>query len=99
MSRYTYAGDAPVLFSHYLDVTDPERVTTLLAEPGKTYEIKQAEGLTQIQPDGQFTEAELPMPPDDNWAAAVEAKLTDGEHVVGAKAAKQTGKKIAEENG
>ena len=96
--KATYNGDAPVLFSHYLDVTDPEHVTTLLAEPGKTYEIKQAEGHTQIQPDGQFTDAKLPMPPSDDWTAAVEAKLTDGEHVVGAKAAKQAGKKITEES-
>jgi hypothetical protein len=70
MSRYTYAGDAPVLFSHYLDVTDPEHPKTLEAHPGETYEIKQAEGLTQIQPDGQFADAKLPMPPDDNWAEA-----------------------------
>jgi hypothetical protein len=70
MPKYIYGGDQTVVFSHYLDVTDPDAVTTLTAEPGKTYEIKQAEGHTQIQPDGQFTPAELPMPPDGDWTEA-----------------------------
>jgi hypothetical protein len=71
--KATYNGDAPVLFSHYPDVSDPDKPVTLMAEPGKTYEIKQADGLTQIQPDGQFTDAKLPMPPSDDWTKA-EAK-------------------------
>jgi hypothetical protein len=70
MPKYTYGGDQPVVFSHYLDVTDPENVTTLVAEPGKTYDIRQAEGHHVIQPDGQFTAAELPMPPDGDWTEA-----------------------------
>lgn len=69
-NRYTYRGDAPVLFSQYLDVTDPEHPTTLTAEPGKTYEIKQADGYEVIQPDGQFEPQELPIPPSDDWEAA-----------------------------
>jgi hypothetical protein len=70
MSRYTYNGDQKVVFSHYLDVTDPDKPVTLVAEPGKTYDIKQAEGWQVIQPDGQFTDQDLPMPPDDNWGEA-----------------------------
>jgi hypothetical protein len=68
--RATYNGDQKVVFSHYLDVTDPAKPVTLTATPGQTYEIKQATGHTQIQPDGQFTEAELPMPPDGDWTEA-----------------------------
>lgn len=66
--RATYNGDAPVLFSHYLDVSDPDKVTTLSAEPGKTYEIKQADGVTAPTVDGQVTDLELPMPPDGDWS-------------------------------
>jgi hypothetical protein len=65
--RATYNGDAPVLFSHYLDVSDPDKVTTLSAEPGKTYEFKQAEGY-QVVEDGQFTDMPLPLPPDGDWS-------------------------------
>ena len=81
MTRYTYGGGEKVCFSHYLDVTDPEHVTTLVAEHGKTYEIKQADSPRLIQPDGQLTEQELAMPPDADWTetdeptwAEVEAK-------------------------
>ena len=70
MSRYTYTGKEKVIFSHYLDVSDPENVTTLVAEPGETYEIKQADAPHVIKPDGQFTDQELPMPPDGNWKPA-----------------------------
>jgi hypothetical protein len=76
MPRYTYGGDQTVVFSHYLDVTNDPPVT-LVAEPGKTYEIKQADSPRVVQPDGQFTEQELPMPPDDNWTA--EAKASKAE--------------------
>jgi hypothetical protein len=70
MPKYTYGGDQTVVFSHYLDVTDPEHVTTLTAEPGKTYEIRQADSPRVIQPDGQFTDQELPLPPDGDWTEA-----------------------------
>lgn len=70
MPKFKYEGDQTVLYSHYLDVTDPEHPQTLRAEPGKTYEIKQAEGHQVLQPDGQFTDADLPMPPDDHWSKA-----------------------------
>jgi hypothetical protein len=76
MPRYTYRGDAPVLFSHYLDVTDPDKPKTLDAKPGETYDIRQAEGYEAIQPDGQFTDLELPMPPDADWETVGQAKAT-----------------------
>lgn len=68
--RYTYTGDYPVIFSFYRDVTDPEHPVTLTAEPGKTYDIEQTTGHMVLTPDGQFTDQELPMPPDGNWTAA-----------------------------
>ena len=70
MPRYTYTGDQRLMYSFYLDVTGPEHVTTLVAEPGGTYDIKQADSPRVIQPDGQFTDQELAMPPDENWTAA-----------------------------
>ena len=73
MAAYTYTGDQTVIYSHYLDVTDPEHPKTLTAEPGETYEIKQADSPRVVQPDGQFTDQKLPMPPDDKFSKA-EAK-------------------------
>jgi len=68
--RATYNGDTKVVFSHYLDVTDPDAVTTLVAEPGETYEIKQADAPRVVQPDGQFTDQQLAMPPSSDWTEA-----------------------------
>lgn len=65
--RATYNGDQKVVFSHYLDVSKPEEFTTLVAEPGKTYEIKQAAAPRLVQADGQFTDQELAMPPSGDW--------------------------------
>lgn len=71
MPRYTYTGDQTVLYSPYLDVTDPDKPVTLLAEPGGTYEIRQAEGYDVINEHGQRIPQELPVPPDDgNWKPA-----------------------------
>lgn len=67
MPRFTYTGDQRVIYSFYLDVSNPKAPTTLEPEPGWTYEIRQAEGHTQIQPNGDFIAAELAMPPDANW--------------------------------
>lgn len=69
MARYTYTGDQKVVFAHYLDVTDPEHPVTLTAEPGETYDIKQADSPRVIQPDGVFTDQVLPMPPSEDWKA------------------------------
>jgi hypothetical protein len=82
MPKYTYGGDQTVVFSHYLDVTDPEHVTTLVAEPDGTYDIKQADAPRLVKPDGQFTDQELPMPPDGDWTEAKPApaaKKKDGQ--------------------
>ena len=80
MTRYTYGGDQKVVFSHYLDVTDPEHPVTLTATPGETYDIKQADAPHVIQPNGQFTDQELAMPPSDDWKpeAKAAAKKKDG---------------------
>jgi hypothetical protein len=69
MPKYTYGGDQTVVFSHYLDVTD-DPPKTLTAVPGETYDIKQADAPRVIQPDGQFTDQELAMPPDGDWTEA-----------------------------
>lgn len=74
MPKFTYTGDAPVTYSFYLDVTDPEHVTTLVPEPGGTYDIAQAAGHTVLTVDGQVTDQKLPMPPDTNWTEAKDAK-------------------------
>jgi hypothetical protein len=46
----------PVTYAEYLDLA---KASTLVAEPGETYDIEPAAGA----PDG------LPMPPDDRWSA------------------------------
>ncbi len=70
MARYTYTGDQKLIYGHYRDVTDPEHPTTLVAEPGQTYAIEQTTGHQVLTPDGQVTDQELPMPPDDAWTPA-----------------------------
>jgi hypothetical protein len=77
MPRYTYTGDQKLMYSFYLDVTDPDHPVTLVAEPGNTYDIKQADAPHVIQPDGQFTDQELAMPPDDNWTAEAKGGKAD----------------------
>lgn len=79
MPRFTYRGDAPVLFSQYLDVSDPDKPATLRAEPGRTYEIRQADGYEAIQPDGQFEPLELPMPPDGDWGESTDPTWAEAE--------------------
>lgn len=72
--KATYNGAQPVTFSFYLDVTDPAAVTTLVAEPGKTYDIKQSDGQTVHTTDGQVTDMVLPMPPCDDWTVVAAMK-------------------------
>jgi hypothetical protein len=81
--RATYNGDQKVVFSHYLDVTDPEHPVTLVAVPGETYEFIQADAPHVIQPDGQFIDQELPMPPSDEWAEAKPAAAKKKEQADG----------------
>jgi hypothetical protein len=68
--RYQFTGDAAQVYPQYLDV---EKGTTLVAEPGQTYDIRQVEGLTVPGPnteDGTATavEVKLAIPPDDRWS-------------------------------
>jgi hypothetical protein len=75
MPQYTFTGDQSQTYPQYLDVGG-ESVSTLVAEPGGTYDIAQADGLTapgELDKDGNPTEPvglKLPMPPDDRWKAA-----------------------------
>ena len=84
MPRYTYTGDQKLVYSHYLDVSKPDAITTLVPEPGKTYEIEQTTGHTVPTKDGQVEDMPLPMPPDEHWQetgdptwAEVEAKKAE----------------------
>jgi hypothetical protein len=69
--RYTYGGGEPQTYPQYLDAA---KGTTLVAEPGQTYDVAQVEGLTVPgAPDKAGAtspvEVKLPMPPDDRWTA------------------------------
>jgi hypothetical protein len=69
MPRYVYAGDEPQTYPQYLNA---ETGTTLVAEPGESYDITQVEGLTvpgDNDEDGNPTvvEPKLAMPPDGRW--------------------------------
>jgi len=55
VARFVYTGDQQQTYPQYLDA---EQGRTLVAEPGRTYDITPA--------DGQA--AALPMPPDGRWA-------------------------------
>lgn len=85
-SRYAYTGDQRVNYSHYLDVSKPDAVTTLVPEPGKVYEIRQTEGHHEVNADGQFEPRELPMPPDGNWAETSDPTWAEVEAEEAAKA-------------
>jgi len=54
VARFTFTGEAPQVYPQYLDV---EQGRTLVAEPGRTYDIAPADG-----------QGALPMPPDGRWA-------------------------------
>lgn len=65
MSRHTYTGTAEQVYSDYLDLA---KGSTLVAEPGGTYDIA---GAPRELPnaDGEHVPIELPVPPSDgNWA-------------------------------
>lgn len=55
--KHTFTGEAVTTYAEYIDA---ERQSTLVAEPGVTYEIAPARGHAR----------ELPVPPDDRWSAA-----------------------------
>lgn len=71
MPKFTYTGSEPQTYPQYLDAG---KNTTLVAEPGETYDIAQVDGLTvpgENDEDGNPTvvEVKLAMPPDDRWTA------------------------------
>lgn len=68
--KYTFGGDRPVTYAEYLDT---ETQSTLVAEPGGTYDIAQAAGITRPDKKGEHQAVTLPMPPDDRWKAAAKA--------------------------
>lgn len=78
MPKFTYAGPVEQVFPQYIDKA---KGSTLVAEPGETYDIEQVAGLTvpgAPDEDGspQLVELELAMPPDDNWKPAASLKKT-----------------------
>ncbi len=71
--KYTFGDDQAVTYAEYLDV---EQGRTLVAEPGNTYDIAQAAGITRPGADGEHGPVTLPMPPDERWAPAKATKTT-----------------------
>jgi hypothetical protein len=55
--KATFHGDGETTFAEYIDTA---KGSTLVAEPGGTYDIAPAAGHVR----------ELPMPPDDRWTPA-----------------------------
>lgn len=55
--KHTFGGGQTTVYAEYIDA---ERQSTLVAEPGQSYEIAPARGHAR----------ELPVPPDDRWSAA-----------------------------
>lgn len=72
MARYTFTGGEPAGYPDYLDGEGG----SLVAEPGKTYEIEPAGGRTVADGKGGRVPLELPMPPDDRWKPATKAAAT-----------------------
>ncbi len=68
--RFTYTGDAEQIYPQYRDGDG----STLVARPGETYDIEQADGHTAPGENGEPVAIELPMPPDDRWKSAKASK-------------------------
>lgn len=62
--KATFHGDVTTTYAEYIDA---EQARTLVAEPGETYDIRQADGITRPGLDGEHEPAVLPLPPDDRW--------------------------------
>lgn len=67
MPKYTFTGSVEQVFPSHIDKATGG---TLVAEPGKTYDIKQVDGLTVPDGKGGLCELELPMPPTDDFKPA-----------------------------
>jgi hypothetical protein len=63
--KYLYGGDAEQTYPQYLNL---DLGKTLVAEPGQTYDVGPAEGLTVADGKGGLEPAVLAMPPDDRWS-------------------------------
>jgi len=72
--KFTFSADEPVnkTYAEYLDLA---KGSTLVAEPGKTYDIAPAAGHTwsratgEVDKDGQPVYEQFEqMPPDDGWS-------------------------------
>jgi hypothetical protein len=55
--KHTFGGDQTVTYAEYIDVA---KGSTLVAEPGESYNIALARGHVR----------DLPVPPDDRWTPA-----------------------------
>ncbi|WP_326829682.1 hypothetical protein OIE13_05970 [Streptosporangium sp. NBC_01810] len=68
---WRYTGDMPATYPAYLAIGEDGQVQTLVAEPGKTYEIQPAEGTETVTPSekegGKPTVTKLPVPPEGPW--------------------------------
>lgn len=71
MASYTYTGDVPRTYPNHLDVTDPAKRRTLVAEPGEAYVIEPAAGHTLPNAKGAPVPFTPLVPPDDGlWKPA-----------------------------
>ena len=61
--KFTFSADEPVAKT-YAEYIDLAKGSTLVAEPGGTYDLDRAEGASEG----------LPMPPDDLWTAPAAKK-------------------------
>ncbi|WP_067483769.1 hypothetical protein [Actinomadura hibisca] len=77
MPRFTYGGEHAATYVEYIDV---ERGSTLVAEPGRVYDIAPAAGVTRPGPDGEHVPARLPVPPDDCWKPAPKERQSTKEN-------------------
>ena len=59
--KCTFTGEVTTTYADYIDT---ERQSTLVAEPGETYDIAPARGHVR----------DLPMPPDERWKPAPKAQ-------------------------
>lgn len=82
--KFTFGGESTTTYAEYIDA---DRQSTLVAEPGGTYDVAQAAGVTRPDEKGEHQAVKLPMPPDDRWKKAAAGTPTEAEKA--AKAAQQ----------
>lgn len=79
--KFTFGGDAEQTYPQFLDL---ETGRTLVAEPGKTYNIGVAEGhvfkrlADEPGPDGEPVYEDFePLPPDERWKPVKAGRAAD----------------------